>query len=263
FELLVPATAEQRARVGGEGDRYDRELRPGLMVAAIADLQHAGVEPDVWKIEGLVEPGDCARVAAQARSGGRERVGCVVLGRGADAAEVERWLRAGASTPGYLGFAIGRSIWWDSIKAWLAGGDREAAAREIAVRYRRFVDTYAGAAGDQPPATGRWAGPPGRAAARSGLLAVHARRRAGHRRRRSRPRRHEPARPRPRRAGGRWRPGSGRPRHARAVPVGAAARAPSRSSSNVTIAGPGRKPSAALSASMPVLTALLWVASAR
>jgi myo-inositol catabolism protein IolC len=143
FELLVPATPAQLERAGGSDDRYDVEVRPGLMIEAIARLQDVGVEPDVWKIEGVDRREDCEAISAQARSGGRDGVACVVLGRGADDAKVDQWLRAGAGVPGYRGFAIGRSIFWDPVKAWLAGSvDRETAARDIARNYRRFVSVY-------------------------------------------------------------------------------------------------------------------------
>ncbi|MDR7568555.1 MAG: DUF2090 domain-containing protein, partial [Armatimonadota bacterium] len=48
FELLVPPEEHQLAAVGGDAGRYDREIRPRLMVAAVQELQEAGVEPDVW-----------------------------------------------------------------------------------------------------------------------------------------------------------------------------------------------------------------------
>jgi len=68
---------------------------------------------------------------------------CVVLGRGADAAAVERWLRAGAGVPGFDGFAIGRSIWWDPVRAYMDGvTDRAAAVTAIAERYVHFVTVY-------------------------------------------------------------------------------------------------------------------------
>jgi myo-inositol catabolism protein IolC len=153
FELLVPATPTQLAGLGGDARRYDLELRADLMVRAIGELQAGGVEADVWKIEGLDRPGDCARVVSQTRSGGRSGVGCVVLGRGADAVQVERWLRAGAAVPGYLGFAIGRSIVSDPLKGWLRGTfGRDATVQAIAGSYRRFVDVYAAAAAAQAAA---------------------------------------------------------------------------------------------------------------
>jgi len=143
FELLVPPTQEQLDRAGGDRGRVDREQRPGLMLAAISELRSRGVEPDVWKIEGLDDPEDCNRIAEATREGGRDRVACVVLGRGADEEAVARWLRAGAGVPGYLGFAIGRTIWWEATDRYLKGStDRHAAAAVIADRYGRFVDVY-------------------------------------------------------------------------------------------------------------------------
>jgi 5-dehydro-2-deoxygluconokinase len=74
-----------------------------------------------------------------------------VLGRGADDAAVDHWLRMGSGVPGYIGFAIGRSIWWDPLKAFVDGNlAREEAAKQIAANYRRFIDVYnGGGAGEQ------------------------------------------------------------------------------------------------------------------
>jgi myo-inositol catabolism protein IolC len=146
FELLVPATEDQLSAVGGDSGRYDREARPRLMLEAIRQLQSLGVDPDVWKIEGLDDRADCERVAALVRSDGRDRVACVVLGRGANDAAVEHWLRQGAGVPGYVGFAIGRTIWWDALKGYLDGSvDRDEAAKRISENYRRFIDVYTSA----------------------------------------------------------------------------------------------------------------------
>ncbi len=143
FELLVPPTAQQLQSVGGDEGRYDREVRPRLMVEAIRELQGAGVEPDVWKIEGLDLREDCERVSAQVRSAGRGGVACVVLGRGADEAAVVRWLQAGAGVPGYVGFAIGRTIWWDGVKGYLEGRlSREQAAEAVKSNYLRMIEVY-------------------------------------------------------------------------------------------------------------------------
>jgi myo-inositol catabolism protein IolC len=144
FELLVPATDEQMEKVGGDSDRYDTELRPELMRRAIEDCQNFGIEVDIWKIEGVDEQSDCEMLAKQTRNGeGRENVVCVVLGRGASDEKVDHWLRAGAAVDGYIGFAIGRSIWWDALKGYLDGSlEREAAAQQIADKYLRFVQVY-------------------------------------------------------------------------------------------------------------------------
>lgn len=148
FELLVPAEQEQLDSVGGDTGRYDSELRPALMVGAIEELQGAGVDPDVWKIEGIDSTADCERVVSQCRADGRDTVSCVVLGRGADSEQVNGWLRAAAGVDGYVGFAIGRSIWGDPLSGFLAGDlEREAAASQIAENYRNFISVYKGAAG--------------------------------------------------------------------------------------------------------------------
>jgi 5-dehydro-2-deoxygluconokinase len=144
FELLVPATDAQMDSVGGDAERYDTELRPELMRRAIEDCQEFGIEVDIWKIEGVDEQSDCEMLAQQTRKGeGREGVVCVVLGRGASDEKVSMWLRAGAPVEGYVGFAIGRSIWWDALKGFLSEGvAREDAAEQIASNYLRFVKVY-------------------------------------------------------------------------------------------------------------------------
>ena len=147
FELLVPPEDAQLESVGGDSDRYDAELRPELMRRTIVELQDAGVEADVWKIEGIDTQEDCARIAQTCRRDGRDGVICVVLGRGADDAKVEHWLRQGAPVEGYAGFAIGRTIWWDALKGSIDGElEREDAARQIADNYLRFVRVYGEAA---------------------------------------------------------------------------------------------------------------------
>jgi myo-inositol catabolism protein IolC len=144
FELLVPATPEQLQQVGGDRKRYDLERRPALMVRAIRELQEAGVEPDIWKIEGLDRREDCVQVVETARRDGRDDVGCIVLGRGEDEAHVHTWLTTAAGVPGFIGFAVGRTTFWDPLIAWREQrSSREAAAAEIARRYRQWVDVFA------------------------------------------------------------------------------------------------------------------------
>jgi myo-inositol catabolism protein IolC len=144
FELLVPAEDAQLEAVGGDSDRYDAELRPELMRRAIEDIQNFGIEVDVWKIEGVDAREDAEMLARQTRSGaGRENVVCVLLGRGASEAKVDQWLQQAAPVDGFVGFAIGRSIWWDALKGFLEGRlERRAAAEQIADNYLRFVKVY-------------------------------------------------------------------------------------------------------------------------
>jgi myo-inositol catabolism protein IolC len=148
FELLVPAEEAQLQAMDGDSDRYDAELRPELMRRTIAAIQDAKIEVDIWKIEGVDERSDCEMLVAQARSGGRDGVVCVVLGRGADDAKVDLWLTQAAPVDGFIGFAIGRSIWWNPLKAYVDGKiDRAAGARKIAENYLRFVAVYERAKG--------------------------------------------------------------------------------------------------------------------
>jgi len=144
FELLVPAEPAQLEAVGGDTDRYDAELRPELMRRAIEAIQDFGIEVDVWKIEGVDAQADAQMLAEQTRSGaGRENVVCVLLGRGASDAKVDHWLREAAPVDGFVGFAIGRSIWWDALRGFLDGSvSREDAASRIADNYLRFIKVY-------------------------------------------------------------------------------------------------------------------------
>ena len=142
FELVVPAEPEQLARFEGDRRAYDVQLRPRLMVQTIHDVQAAGVEPDVWKLEGLDRRDDCEQVVAAARRD-RDKVGCIILGRGADAGRVRTWLTNAASVDGFIGFAVGRTTFWDPLVDWREERiPREAAVADIARRYREWVDLF-------------------------------------------------------------------------------------------------------------------------
>jgi len=144
FELLVPAEDAQLESVGGDTDRYDAELRPELMRRAIEEIQDHGIEVDIWKIEGVDAREDAETLAEQTRRGdGRENVVCVLLGRGASDDKVDHWLQQAAPVEGFIGFAIGRSIWWDALKGFLGDDlDRSTATQQVADNYLRFVQVY-------------------------------------------------------------------------------------------------------------------------
>jgi 5-dehydro-2-deoxygluconokinase len=144
FELLVPATAQQLTVVESGAD-YDTEIRPYLTLQAIRQILDAGVEPDIWKIEGLDRRRSCELLSGLVRSDGRDEVIAVVLGRGADDAKVDHWLRMGSGVTGYAGFAIGRSIWWGGVEGFKNGTmSRADAVASISANYRRFIDVYQG-----------------------------------------------------------------------------------------------------------------------
>ena len=129
-----PPTTHQLEQVGGDSDRYDAELRPELMRRAIVEFQDAGVEADVWKIEGIDAQEDCDRSPSRPRRrDGRDGVVCVAAGPRRRDDKVDHWLRQGAPVEGFVGFAIGRTIWWDALKGFL-DGDLERERRGAADR---------------------------------------------------------------------------------------------------------------------------------
>ena len=143
FELLVPPERAQLEQVKGDKKVYDLEIRPRMMAGAIEELQDAGVEPDVWKIEGLERREDCEAIVAAARRGGRNRVGCIILGRGEDDRKVREWLTTASGVPGFIGFAVGRTSFWDPLVGWRGKKmTADAAVAEIARRYQEFVEIF-------------------------------------------------------------------------------------------------------------------------
>ena len=143
FELLVPPTDDQLAQAGGNKEVFDRQARPLLMQQTLRALQDAGTESDVWEVEGLDSHVDGERIVEIARRGGRDQVGCIVLGRGADEAKVRGWLTVAAGVPGFIGSAVGRTRFWDAVSGYRAQTlTRAEAATQIAGRLREWVDIF-------------------------------------------------------------------------------------------------------------------------
>ena len=142
YELLVPATGAQLDRAGHDASAYDRDIRPGLVAQVIADNQAHGVEPALWKVEGLETAEAAHQVADQARAGGRP-TDLIVLGRDAPAERLDHWLEVASQVSAFVGFAIGRSIWEDAVRDYEASHHEEVAASaarsQIAERYLGFV----------------------------------------------------------------------------------------------------------------------------
>jgi hypothetical protein len=69
----------------------------------------------------------------------------IVLGRGENDQKVREWLGTARKVPGFIGFAVGRTVFWDPLVDWKAGkATREQAVARIASRYREFVDLFEG-----------------------------------------------------------------------------------------------------------------------
>ena len=141
FELLVPATETQLKACESKED-YDLNLRPKLMVQAMAELQTAGINPDVWKLEGVDKTGDALAIVARAQAGGRN-AGIITLGRGESIDKVREWLKVGAKISGIIGFAVGRTIFWEAMEGMHAGKLTEAEAIALVARnYLAFAELW-------------------------------------------------------------------------------------------------------------------------
>jgi len=142
FELIVPATPAQLTKLGGSKETYDKELRPKLMVKSIKEIQAAGVEPAIWKLEGIDKPASAKAVVKQAQTEGR-KVGVITLGRGESKEKVQEWLKVGAKIPGIIGFAVGRTIFWDPLAELKASKiNRKDAVEKIAHNYEEFTELW-------------------------------------------------------------------------------------------------------------------------
>lgn len=145
IEPLIPPTEEELAREHGDKNLFDREIRPELAVRMIKEFQDAGVEVDIWKIEGLSDPLEYQHVVSQARSNGREEVGVVILGRGESRELVVAWIKAGRNVTGVVGFAVGRTIFWQPLMDLKDKKiDRNTAIDQIAQNYIYFYNLFIG-----------------------------------------------------------------------------------------------------------------------
>lgn len=142
FELLVPAEQKQLDKFNGDNSKYEKNLRPKLMVQAIKQIQDGCVEPDVWKLEGVNRVEDSEALVAQAHAGQR-RSGIITLGRGEDAEKVKEWLKVGAKVNGIIGFAVGRTVFWEPMKNLHEKKiSREQASLQVATNYKTLVDLW-------------------------------------------------------------------------------------------------------------------------
>jgi 5-dehydro-2-deoxygluconokinase len=133
-EVLVPRLDEPAAE-------FDATGRAEMIAAIVRDAYRRGLTPAFWKIEGTAD-GDGARAidaAVAEHPAGRQ----IILGKAADLKTITGWFRAAADSATAAGFAIGRSVFWDSSAAFLEGALSAASAtRNIADRYLQLVDAW-------------------------------------------------------------------------------------------------------------------------
>lgn len=143
LEVLVWPTEQQLKDVGGNSDRYDIETRPNLTVKAMEELQNANVEPDIWKIEGMESQDSYKIVSLQAQKGGRGNVGIVILGRAENQDRVEKWIKTGKKIEGVIGFAVGRTIFWDPLTEYKNGKiEKEKVIETVSNSFLHFYHIF-------------------------------------------------------------------------------------------------------------------------
>ncbi len=127
LEIIPPADA-------GRDDR--------TVARALERIYALGVYPDWWKLEAPSEAAwDHITAVIEARD--PHCRGVLLLGLEAPAEELAAGFRAAAAQPWCKGFAVGRSIFADPSRRWLAGEiDDERVVAEVAERYREIVDLW-------------------------------------------------------------------------------------------------------------------------
>ncbi len=143
IEPLIVATDDQLTSAEGDKHRYDNEIRPELTVRMICEMHDAGIEPDVWKIEGFEHTDAYEKIVSAVRADGRDNVGIITLGRNETDEVVASWLQASRSVPGVIGFAVGRTVFLDPLLRYHAQEiSREEAVKEIATKFVSFYNIF-------------------------------------------------------------------------------------------------------------------------
>jgi 5-dehydro-2-deoxygluconokinase len=133
-EVLVPRRQEPE-------DTFDGAGRPAMLADFIGESYRRGLTPQFWKIEGT-PAADGARTIDRAIAA-QPQCRQIILGKAADIATIERWFAAAHNSATAVGFAIGRSVFWEPSTAFLAGSMTAAeAAANICANYLQLVDAW-------------------------------------------------------------------------------------------------------------------------
>jgi myo-inositol catabolism protein IolC len=151
FLLELQVLPADDIRSPDETDRWVAGQRPALIAQAMTDLTGLGVVPDIWKLQDCAREKDYDAIVAAARATGRSDVRLVVLGGGATSEHVDLMLSKVALVEGFEGFAVGRSVWAEPIRAFASGLiGAEEAARQIAESFLHFLRTFVAARAHRP-----------------------------------------------------------------------------------------------------------------
>lgn len=143
LEVLISPTEQQLKNVSSNIQRYDVEIRPNLTAKAIEELQNSHVEPDIWKIEGMESEDSYKIVVLQIQKEYRENVGIVILGRAERQDKVEEWIKVGRKIKGIVGFAVGRTVFWEPLTEYKNGKiTKEQAIEMISNKFIYFYNLF-------------------------------------------------------------------------------------------------------------------------
>lgn len=143
LEVRIQPTKAQLAKVNQDQRRFDLEIRPSLSVTTVSELKSAGVDPDVWHLEGFELTAHYENLISKIQEGDRGGVGLVVMSRGAAFPQVESWLSVGARVPGVIGFSAGRTVFQNALRQYRAGEKgQDDAARQIAENFLHFYHIF-------------------------------------------------------------------------------------------------------------------------
>jgi len=150
LEVLVIPTQAQLKEIGTK-QMFDSKLRQELIIEAIKDFQNSGIEPDIWKLEGFDKEESYKEIIEEIKAGGRDNVNLIILGRGEKKEEVEEWLEAGVKemltigsrTEGVIGFAVGRTVFWNAVEKFHRGQIGKAEAiQTISENFQHFYKVF-------------------------------------------------------------------------------------------------------------------------
>lgn len=131
-ELLVEIICSKHGPVGDD-----------TMARVMRRLYEIGIKPDWWKLESQPSAAAWAAVDAAITENDPYCRGVVLLGLDAPLPDLERAFRLALTAKTVKGFAVGRTIFGEAARGWLAGAlDDEAATAMMAERFGRLVEAW-------------------------------------------------------------------------------------------------------------------------
>ena len=120
-------------------------LADDTVATALTELYDAGLKPDWWKLEPQASPAAWAKVDAVIATRDPFCRGIVLLGLEAPEEALRRGFAAAHTAKSVKGFAVGRTIFADAARAWLAGTmSDEAATADMARRFASLTEIWLG-----------------------------------------------------------------------------------------------------------------------